>query len=187
MPSDTCNDMIDVPLEVQHAGSEAVSMYVRLRSEGFTHKWAEMCALQQPPGVRGTDRAVMQGRNNQEWLNEMPPHQARKILREAKAAGINVSGRFYMSGLADKRAHRDPAAWIDSGADILRVAKERNLTVQGIVEHKGTPVPPPKRPLLSERLTREMMAREKKFHPKLKKQELREMVQHKYGRKQRDS
>ena len=163
-------------------------MYERLLSEGYTQKWAEMCATQSPPGVRGTDRALMQNRLNGQWLDEMPPHQARRILAEAKAAGINTSGKYYMSGLADKRAHTDPAAWVDSVSDIRRVASSRNLTVSGIVEHKGTPVPPPKPKRLSERLTKEMVARERRANPKLREkpvQEVREMVVEKYGRKPR--
>lgn len=160
-------------------------MYVRLRSEGYTHKWAEMCALQQPPGTKGTDRALMHGRYNDQWLGDMMPDTAAHVLREARAAGINTSGKYYMGGIADKRAHRDPAAWVDSTADILRVAKERNLTVSGIVEHKGEPVAPPKPKRLSARLTREMMAHERRMNPGMRMSdgELKEMVKDKYGRK----
>lgn len=184
-PSTTSRDIKDVPEEVRRAGKEAESMYVRLLSEGYGHRWAEMCSLQAPPGVKGTDRAVMQGRYNQEWLNSMPKDQADTIVREAKSAGINISGKYYMSGLADKRGHRDPAAWIDSSADIRKVARERNLTVRGIVEHQGTPLPPPKAKPLSENLTREMMAKERLMNPgkKISHGELREKVQAKYGYK----
>lgn len=178
---------VEVPENIQRAGKDAAERYVSMRSAGCTHTFAEMCALQQPPGVRGTDRAVMQGRYNQQWLDEMPKDHAQRILREAKDAGINVSGRFYMSGLADKRGHRDPAAWIDSASDIHAVARQRNLTVQGIVEHKGTPMPPPKQKRLSGRLTREMMAYERRKNPglKMKDGDLKEMVKEKYGRKVR--
>lgn len=155
-------------------------------SDGQTPRFAEMCALQQPPGVRGTDRAFMQGRSNQEWLDDMPKDHADRILREARQSGISVSGRYYMSGLADKRGHRDPAAWVDSIADITKVARERNLTVQGIVDHKGVTLPPPKPKRLSERLTKQMMQAERSHSPrarKMKDRDLREMVQDKYGYK----
>lgn len=175
----------DVPSNIRAAGREAELMYARLRSEGYGHKWAEMCSLQCPPGVRGTDRAVMQGRYNEQWLDEMPKDHAQRILREAKGEGINTSGKYYMAGLADKRGHRDPAAWVDSAGDILRVAKQRNLTVQGAVEHKGTPMPPPPPKRLSARLTKEMMAHERRLNPgmKMKDGDLKEMVKEKYGRK----
>ena len=162
-------------------------MYARLLSEGYGHKWAEMCALKSPPGVRGGDRSFMQSRYNQQWLDDLPQHQARHLLDEARAAGVNVSGKVYMSGLADKRGPRDPAAWVDSVADIKKVAQERNLTVQGIVEHKGGQQAPPKTKRLSARLTREMMAHERRMNPgrQIKDGDLKELVKEKYGRKSR--
>lgn len=177
--------MSGVPREIRSAGEEAVRLYVKLISQGLGHRWAEMCALQTPPGVRGTDRAVMQGRYAEQWLDDMPKDQAQRITRQAKAAGINISGKFYMSGLADKRGHLDPAAWIDSAADIKKVARERNLSVRGIVDHTGTPVPPPKPRRLSPKLTREMMAYERAKHPsrKISEGDLKELVKDKYGRK----
>lgn len=187
-PSDTSSDTsVEIPSHIVRAGREAALMYARLLSEGHGHKWAEMCALQSPPGVRGGDRSFMQGRYNQQWLDDMPTHQAQHLLAEARAAGISASGKVYMSGLADKRGPRDPAAWVDSVADIKTVARQRNLTVQGIVEHKGTPQAPPKTKRLSARLTREMMAHERRMHPgmKMKDGDLKEMVKEKYGRKKR--
>lgn len=174
-----------VPQEIVRRGKDAVSLYERLLSEGYTHRWAEMCALQKPPGVKGADRTFMERRANQEWLDDMPPEQARRILRDAKGAGINTSGKFYMSGLADKRGPADPAAWVDSIADVKKVAAARNLTVRGVVEHQGTPMPPPPPKPLSERLTKEMMAHERATNPSLKAKkdgEVREMVVAKYGR-----
>lgn len=187
-PASTSQEPQPVPREISQRGKEAESLYVRLLSEGYGHRWAEMCALQQPPGVRGVDRSFMERRANQEWLDDMPRVQAQRILREAKAAGISTSGKFYMSGLADKRGHKDPAAWVDSISDVKRVAVERNLTVQGIVEHKGTPMPPPPPKPLSERLTKEMIAYERQQNPALKQKkdgEMREMVVAKYGRNKR--
>jgi hypothetical protein len=173
--------MKDVPADIQRAGSEAARMYERLIAEGYGHRWAEMCALQRPPGAKGTDRAVMQGRYAEQWLDDMPTDQARRITREAKAAGINISGKYYCSGLADKRGHCDPAAWIDSSADIKRVAVQRNLTVRGIVDHEAAPTPPPKSKPLSDRLIREMSAIERRRHPGKSKAELREIVIDKYA------
>lgn len=177
-----------IPLDVQQAGPQVVAMYESLLSQGYGQKWAEMCALRQPPGVKGTDRMFMERRSNQEWLDDMPPDQAKRILRDAKAAGISTAGKFYMSGLADKRGAADPEAWVDSVADVKKVAAKRNLTVNGAVTHQGTPMPPPKTKPLSERLTREMIAHERKKNPALKTKkdgELRDMVVAKYGRNKR--
>lgn len=146
---------------------------------------AEMLALQKPPGVTGTDRSLMQGRYNNEQLNEMPPDHARNMVQQAKKAGVNPSGKYYFAGLADKRGPADPMAWVDSVGDIKRVAAARNLTVRGAVEHEGIPVPPPSPKVLSEQLTREMMKVEKRRNPTMKTGELREMVLAKYARKRK--
>lgn len=182
MPSATSNSQESIPPEVSARGKSAVEMYARLRSEGLSPQWCEMVVLQQPPGVKGTDRSYMQGRYNNQQLDAMPPDHARNIVTLAKRAGISISGKYYSAGLADGRGPADPSAWVDSTADVVRVAKARNLTVTGAVEHRGTPVPPTRKPL-SERITKELMREERKRHPGMKKGELREMVVSKYGRK----
>lgn len=181
MPTNTSSDTNSVPKNILDAGAEAVRMYERLLSEGYGHRWAEMCALQQPPGLRGTDRALMQGRYNQEWLNELPADHALALTKEAREAGINISGKFYCSQLADKRAHRDPAAWVDTASQIKTVARQRNLTVHGIVEHEAEPQTRPQSKVLSDRLIREMSKKEKAAHPSKSAGEIREMVIDKYA------
>ena len=164
---------MEIPLEVRLLGRDAVATYERALPYG--ERWALMCATQTPPGTKGTDRALMEGKLNQQWLDDMPKKQAASILAEAKAAGINTAGKVYMGGLADLRAHRDPMAWVDSSGDILKVAKARNLTVEGAVTHRGTPVPP-KRQVLNERIVQEELKRYRKRHPGKKDGELREMI-----------
>jgi hypothetical protein len=84
-----------------------------------------------------------------------------------------------MSGLADKRGHLDPMAWIDSTADIKKVAKIRNLEVNGIVNVKAEPTPPKRTPLnpkLVEKLSKDMMA----IDSKLSKRDAVEAVKSKH-------
>lgn len=167
-----------VPPQVSEAGYAAVEAYKAALPYG--ERWAEMVALRTPPGTRGTDRAFNQGRLNQEQFDDMPKKMAQRIIREAAAAGINTNGKQYCAGLADKRAYCDPEAWIDSTADIVRVARKRNLSVEGIVTHKGTPVPPT-RTVLSEGIIQEEMRRYRKLHPGKKKEELRHMIIEKHA------
>lgn len=169
---------MEIPLQVRDAGPDAVQTYKAALPYG--EKWAVMCALQIPPGTKGTDRAFNQDRLCQQQFDDMPKLMAQRMLREARAAGISTTGKQYIGGLADKRAHRDPEAWVDSTADIVRVARKRNLTVEGIVSHKGTPVPP-QRKVLSERIIREEMRHYRKLHPKMKAGEMREMIIAKHG------
>jgi hypothetical protein len=169
---------MQVPQQVSDAGYAAVETYKAALPYG--ERWAEMVALQTPPGTRGTDRAFNQGRLNQEQFDDMPKKMAQRIIREAAAAGINTNGKQYCAGLADKRAYCDPEAWIDSTADIVRVARKRNLTVEGIVNHKGSPVAP-KRTVLSEGIIQEEMRHYRKLHPGRKKEDLRHMIIEKHA------
>jgi hypothetical protein len=165
-----------LPPEIASAGPDVQEHYVRLVNNGQTERFAAMCALQQPPGTRGTDRAFMQGRYNQEWLKNLPQKQADWMIREARTAGINTSGRFYMGGLADKRGHLDPEAWVDSTGDVLRVAKKRDLEVHGIVDYVPPQKPPPKEVDINPRILREHVRKEMKENPKLKRGEAIEKV-----------
>lgn len=168
----------EIPPEVLRAGRDAVETYERALPHG--ERWALMCALQVPPGTKGTDRAFNQGRYNQQQFDDMPKKMAERMLREARQAGISTAGKQYVGGLADKRAWTDPEAWIDSTADILRVARKRNLTVEGIVSHKGTQMPP-KREVLSEKIIAEELPRYKKLNPGKKNDDLRQMIIEKHA------
>lgn len=163
--------MTELPFDIQNAGRDAQDHYIKMVEAGQSPRFAEMCALQVAPGTRGTDRAFMQGRYNGQFFDSMPAPLARRLLREARAAGINTAGKFYMGGLADKRGHMDPAAWIDSVADIKRVAQERDLHVTGIVEHTPPEKPPPKSVDISADILREHVRREMKANPRLKRGE----------------
>lgn len=184
VPRDTSTD--DLPFDISRASRDVQEHYRDMIRNGVTPRAAEMFALQQPPGLRGTDRTFMQGRYNNQQFDAMPRDHAQEVLAAARRAGINPAGKYYCAGLADGRGPRDPAAWVDSVNDVKRVAQDRNLTVEGAVEHKGIAMPRPKSKPLSERATRELMREERRRHPTMKKGELREYVVSKYGRKPKD-
>lgn len=165
-----------LPPEIARASVEVRTHYARMIREGQTQAFAMMCALQQPPGTRGTDRALMEGRMDGSWLNGLPKAQADRIIREAAAAGISTSGKFYMSGLADKRGHCDPAAWVDSTSDVKRVAEERNYEVSGAVTHRARETPPPKAKEISDSLLSENLAEERRKNPTAKREDLVDKV-----------
>lgn len=124
-----------MPDEILNASPEVQHHFLKMIADGQTEKWAVMCALQQAPGVTGCDRTFMQGRNNQEWLGELPARQANYMVKEAQQAGINTTGKYYMSGIADKRGWCDPEAWVSGRDDVLRVAKKRKLEVKGTINY----------------------------------------------------
>jgi hypothetical protein len=166
----------DLPFDIAAAGPEVQAHYRKLVAAGQTSRFAEMAALQQPPGTRGTDRALMQGRLNNEQFGEMNSPLAKRMIREASKAGISVSGKFYMGGLADKRGHLDPKAWIDSVGDIKRVAQERDLHVQGIVEYTPPEKPPAKSVDIAPEILREQVRKELKANPSLRRADAVERV-----------
>jgi hypothetical protein len=159
-----------LPYEIQMASLEVKAHYLKMIAEGQSEKFAVMAALQQPPGTRGTDRAFQQGRLDGNWLDSLPPRMAKRIVREAKAAGINISGKYYMGGLADKRGHCDPAAWVSDTSDIKKVATQRNLEVSGIINVKSREEEP-KRVDLNPRIAKELAKQEMKKSPGISMQE----------------
>ena len=165
-----------LPHEIAASSLEVQQHYRKLIADGSTERWAEMCALQRPPGLRGTDRALMQGRLAGQWMDGVPKGLALRMVQEARAAGINVSGKFYMGGLADKRGHCDPAAWIDSVADIKKVAQQRDLHVQGIVDYTPPEKPPAKSVDISPDILKEHVRKEMAADPKLRRGEAIERV-----------
>lgn len=162
-----------LPIELENAPSEVRQRYERALP--FGERWALMVALQEPPGTKGTDRAFLEGRQNNEQLDDMPRRQAAYVATEARRAGINISGKYYCGGIADKRGWRDPAAWVSSGDDILRVARKRKLHVTGSVNYDPGEAPP-KRVLLSESIIKDELRKEKRKNPRAKDGELREKI-----------
>lgn len=63
-----------------------------------------------------------------------------KRIRMAEAAGVSTSGKLYLSGLASYPG--DPTAWVSDGSDIRRVAREKNMTLEGSINQKGHEVEP---------------------------------------------
>lgn len=58
----------------------------------------------------------------------------------AEAAGVVTRGKQYISQLAEYPA--DPRAWVDSRADMIRLAKAQNKSLDGIVKLKNEQVEP---------------------------------------------
>jgi hypothetical protein len=168
---------MEIPVEVRLAGREAVDTYQKALPHG--ERFAIMVALQSPPGTKGTDRAFMEGRLNGQQLDDMPTESAKWMVKEARAAGINISGKYYCGGLADKRAWKDPEAWISSNDDILRVAKKRRMSVAGSVNYDPGPAPP-QRKLINEKIVKREVAKELRSNPGAKAGEVRERILEKH-------
>lgn len=171
--------MIQLPFDIQRASAEVRNHYIRMINAGQSPRFSEMCALQQPPGTKGTDRAFQEGRLAGNQWDELPARQAKKMIREAKAAGINISGKQYVSGLANKLGHCDPRAWVSDLSDVKRVAKDRNLNVSGLVNIEATELPPIRHDL-NPRIAKELAKKEIAKNPKLSMQDALVKVKEKH-------
>jgi hypothetical protein len=169
-----------MPQEIADSRPAVQQHWLRMIADGQTERFATMLALQQAPGVTGSDRTFMEGRNNQEWLDGLPKRQANYIIKEAKASGIDITGKYYMAGIADKRGWCDPKAWVSGRDDVLRVAKERNLEVSGSVNHKPVADLPTVKTDLNPRILRELTRKELSKNPSLTKRQAEELVKSKH-------
>jgi len=168
-----------IPSHIQALGPAAVEVYKKALPHG--ERWADMCAHQIAPGSLGSDRAFMEGRYNNQQLDAMPRRQADYVAKEAKEAGVDISGKYYVGGLADSRAWKDPEAWVSGVDDIRRVAQKRRLRVQGIYDYDPGPAEP-KRTSLNEKIIRQEVKRLSK-RSKKSPGELRDKVIEKHALK----
>lgn len=127
--AEASEDGISSPSQLDH--------YLLCRKNGCGRKLAAVLATKSFPGVK-SDAIFNEGRfssdagkngKEQLWLKA-----------QAEAAGVSTNGMFYCKGLASFPG--DPTAWVGDRSDVLRVAREKNMTVQGYVEHKGHEVDP---------------------------------------------
>lgn len=169
-----------MPPEIANAASHIQHFWLKMIADGQSERFATMAALQQPPGTRGTERAFNEGRNAGEWLNAMPKRQADYIIREAKAAGISVAGKYYHSGIADKRGWCDPAAWVSGPDDVLAVAKRRRLEVKGAVNYTPPEGEPVQRVGLAKDIVARMAKDEMAKNPKLTAKQARAIVRERH-------
>lgn len=175
--------------EVKAAGPEALALYRQILAKGETAEWAAMCALQQAPGSKNTDRAFCDGARRQ--MDKMDDYNRKKILDIAKKAGINTQGKCYKGGLGK---YNDPAAWVGSQDDVIASAKARKLKVEGVVNYDATrPLDePPKRIPLSEKIIKRnalrMLKEDGRLREKMRKspektkREMREQIVAKHSR-----
>lgn len=106
--------------------------YWKMRKNGQSHNMAEMLATRSFPGVK-TDAVFNEGKFSGD-TGRIGPQELWRI-QQAEAAGVSTTGKWYCSGLAEFPG--DPTAWVSDRGDVLRVAREKNMTVHGYVEHQG--------------------------------------------------
>lgn len=171
-------------IERDYSGTERderLARYEAMVADGQEPGFAAMLACNKPPGARGTDRALMEGGQEQQF-SRMAPVNVKRLLELARKAGIDTTGKRYMGGLGRPN---DPLAWISDSHDVLKACQKKNFNCQGAVSHKAVDMPPPPPVPLAEDLIQEeirnrcqadpSLAERVQKNPKVK-QELREAV-----------
>ena len=151
---------------------------------------AHMLASQQAPIMGQSDRSFCESLHRN--MSGMSQELRSGIVENARRAGINTDGKFYVGGLGKST---DPTAWCSTIEDARRtLAMKPYLNANGLVTQQATVKPegPPQRKVLADDLASEMIhkeiatdgrLREKVAKGKVKGGELREMVEDKYAYK----
>lgn len=113
--------------------------YVKCRKEGTSHSLAEMFALQQSPGISGTDSQFWAATGHlTNRFNDSPGGKAigkyYKERAEKMAPGC-TSGAVYMQGVSPEAGH--PLGWVKNRSDVVRALKARGCDSEGIVNFKA--------------------------------------------------
>jgi hypothetical protein len=132
----------DARWPVISADLTAQAEYEAMRTAGESHKIAELLAM----GPRGhlptlvTDATFLESRCNgnqfdgQEEMGDL-------YKAEATAAGVDTTGKVYLSSLADYPG--DPRAWVSGRGDVQKVCEERGYGCNGAVKVKRPQAEPP--------------------------------------------
>jgi hypothetical protein len=161
--SDELNSLLDVydsELDAElREDSTKCWYYIMLREMGTASVWASMSACRRGARQAGSDTAFWEHARRR--MNNMTPYMQNLVMKQAKQAGIDTTGKVHMTGLG---APDNPDAWISGTDDIVAVCKKRNLSCEGHVNYQGAEVPPQQVPL-AEDLIDEMVQLEREVNP----------------------
>lgn len=143
----------------------------------------EMLAARRAPGLKGTERAFLQGRVGAGHdLDHMPVNSRAKWLKLAKKQGVSLSGKVHMSGIGNGME-----AWVsnfDEGLAKLKARGDRAVYRHGECVYQPPEMAPEADVPLAEDIVRASVKDMVKADPGLKKKhyrELRSMAIEKHG------
>jgi hypothetical protein len=149
---------------MRHESDAAIALFKHLLNQGFDGFCASVAATGDVPGTGNTDRALMQGRMNQEEMAH-PVWRMRAKEIEKKHPGL-TNGRTYFPSLARKGVPNDPGAWCGSYGEMIEQAKRTGKGIEGVIR-EVEPAAPPTSPALSENAIRSHLRREIMDDPSL--------------------
>ena len=90
--------------------------------------WKDMVESRRAPGQLGGNTGFMRGKTGNEQFTKLPKFMQNHYLNEAKAAGVDITDKFYHSGIA--RFPCDPLAWVGSDSDLKARAEARGVFME---------------------------------------------------------
>lgn len=100
----------------------------------------DMAKSRRAPGLRGTDTQNFRGVAAGNPFPNMPESLRQSYIKQAKAAGVDINGKVYKSGLVRKGyggRRFDPQALVDSTHDVKKIVESRGWSCEGMVNVKG--------------------------------------------------
>lgn len=113
--------------------------YLQLLATGESPKMAAMIASRKMPGIKNTDTQFVKRERSR--MADMSEHAREEIVKIARRAGINTTGKTYSGELGK---YGDAHAWVSDTSDVRSIAKERKLRVTGMVNVDALPEVSPK-------------------------------------------
>ena len=93
----------------------------------------EIIDSRQSPSLN-TDTRYFAGLGTADPFEGMSEPVKQLAIEKAAKAGVNILNKRYVGSLATESC--DPKAWVENRGDMLRVAREKNLSCEGIVTNK---------------------------------------------------
>lgn len=133
--------------------------YEMMRANGESHNFAEMCAVRCAPKMKGSERALMEGVLLSNNLKDKLPAQRESVVKNARKAGINTTGKIYLSELAREGygSGRDPLAWVSGKDDVIAACKARGVGSARFGVKAPLYTPEPKAPKLNPRIVKQLV------------------------------
>jgi hypothetical protein len=135
----TLIDDVEIPLEVIDHGDEAVEIFLTSMASGNTERFAVMCAMRCPPGLKGTDSQNFRGQMNNPFPN-MPEKLRQHYVKECRRLGIDFTGKVYKTSLVRKGyggLKVDPEAFVSDTHDAASVIRRNGWSSEGMVRERG--------------------------------------------------
>lgn len=172
-------------IEYEARSKGVLRQYRAMVNAGESPRMAIMLAVQQFPGLKGTDtqfQKLERERINHDYVDR----DMANIHKLAKEAGISTAGKTYNGQLG---RYDDPRAWVSDTSDVVAAAKEKGLSLRGHVNVENQAKPIQKKRLakrLIDQAERQMLKADPSLAEKVRKKpsvrrEVRERIVEKHG------